>query len=281
MNADCVANCCHDNADVSRERTRRCDAERSGNVTNNDVSVASTQDVNPGFALKKLAILFESSKYDECAVMINKLTGVMVRSILQELPVEVFIDAIPQSLVVLESLYVKVFSVDCLERFPAKQLRPERTVLQMVHWLSSSSSRHQPSSPCPPDSKRDTREKAARNILAIIVQTHPVVLDDLIRRRDALRSCLLELGSHGLAHTSDNKMMQLHDALRIECHKTTQQLKSNVQKLDELNVAHRRAVPTSLMAGPVPTCANHQRLMQVKIWCTQPVLLFGRKKGNI
>lgn len=67
-------------------------------------------DLTPALALRKLAVLFESGKSEECAILLRRLADVSLDTILELLPVEVLHDGIPASLPVLEAIYLKVIS---------------------------------------------------------------------------------------------------------------------------------------------------------------------------
>ena len=66
-------------------------------------------DLTPTFALRKLAVLFDSGKVGECAALVRRLNAITLESILGQLPVDLLHDALPSSLPVLEAIYVKVW----------------------------------------------------------------------------------------------------------------------------------------------------------------------------
>lgn len=92
-------------------------------------------DVSPTVAIKRIIILYEKQQYKEAANFINRLHRTTFKSILEDLPVDMFIEAIPESLPILESLYAKVFLSDGLN-FPMKILRPESVIMQITHLFS-------------------------------------------------------------------------------------------------------------------------------------------------
>ena len=56
--------------------------------------------------------------------------------ILNDLPIDFFVESMPHSLSILEALYAKVFLSDGLN-FSMKLLRPEAVVMQMVKFFST------------------------------------------------------------------------------------------------------------------------------------------------
>ena len=68
-----------------------------------------TTEITPNFALRKIALLFETKKYDECATLIRRMNSVTLGNILTEVPLEVLYDSMPHSLSILEALYVKLY----------------------------------------------------------------------------------------------------------------------------------------------------------------------------
>ena len=86
-------------------------------------------------------LLYENAQYRESANFINRLSGNTFGVIVHDLPVDVFIDSMPQSLPIIESLYAKVTSplvtIDIcvwIDRFGKPLALPERSSLrQKVH----------------------------------------------------------------------------------------------------------------------------------------------------
>lgn len=62
--------------------------------------------------------------------------GTRFQVILNDLPIDFFVESMPHSLSILEALYAKVFLSDGLN-FSMKLLRPEAVVMQMVKFFSN------------------------------------------------------------------------------------------------------------------------------------------------
>lgn len=62
---------------------------------------------------------------------------VVLQVIVNDLPIDLFVESMPASLSILEALYAKVFLSDGLD-FSLKLLRPEAVVMQMVRLFAGS-----------------------------------------------------------------------------------------------------------------------------------------------
>ncbi|OTF72778.1 hypothetical protein BLA29_010056, partial [Euroglyphus maynei] len=77
------------------------------------------------------------------------------------------------------------------------------------------------------------------------------------------------MGHHGLVGTSNDALMNLHEALRLEFERVIQQYKGAIAKIDELSSTNKNCkdggpVTRSLSQGPAPTFSSHQRLLSLK-----------------
>lgn len=95
------------------------------------VSSMTIADVSPGVAIRRVLLLYENQQYREAANFINRLNYSTFKAILRELPVELFVDNIPQTLPILEALYARVFLADGPD-ISIKLLKPDNVVMQMV-----------------------------------------------------------------------------------------------------------------------------------------------------
>ena len=59
-------------------------------------------------------LLYERGEYREAAAFIRRVSSPTYRQIVTELPIDRFVDAMPHSMPVLEAIYAKVGSMDCL-----------------------------------------------------------------------------------------------------------------------------------------------------------------------
>ena len=64
--------------------------------------------------LLQVLLLYEHTQYREAASFINRLSVGTFRIILRELPLELFVEAMPHSMPILEALYAKVSGTNLL-----------------------------------------------------------------------------------------------------------------------------------------------------------------------
>ncbi|XP_022661726.1 uncharacterized protein LOC111250596 isoform X2 [Varroa destructor] len=98
----------------------------------------------------------------------------------------------------------------------------------------------------------------------IIVLSEPQLRAIISRRKRALDRAVQSLGQHGLVGTSDDALMNLHDALKLEFERILSQYKAAVGKLEEQWLAPKAPVARSLVHGPAPTRASHQRQLSLR-----------------
>ena len=222
-----------------------------------DSLIMDTIDITPNFALRKIALLFENKKYEECAALVRKLNELAVGTILSEVPIEVLHESLPQSLCILEALYMKVFQT-CATKFPLEQMCTEQLIKRLVCLFAKEVHMNfKGAKNC------NMFLPSCRTILRIVMTVEPQFKHHILQRKKVLDHCLKRLGKHGMVDTSDRKLMNLHDALKVEFDKVVFQYKSAIQKLEHLSLTTKHPTSTSLTSGKAPICASHQRLMQV------------------
>ena len=85
----------------------------------------------------RLLQLYELGEYREAANIISRLPYTTFRAVVLDLPVDVFVEAIPSSLPILDALYAKVFfSGRDLLAFGFKFLHPENVVSNMIRMFA-------------------------------------------------------------------------------------------------------------------------------------------------
>ncbi|ELU10465.1 hypothetical protein CAPTEDRAFT_31206, partial [Capitella teleta] len=198
--------------------------------------------------IQRINHLLDNQKHEECALLVARSSS--LSHCVRDLPMSRAYDAIPHSLVFLGAVYSKIsLSGDSL----ITELCPESFLRHVVKWLSS-----EPRPAAHKDSSVTPYVASIRDILRIIVRASPDLPQKLNRRKQNLHRCILQLGHHGLVDSSDFKMMNLHEALKVELKKRLQQLKSALQKLEELSSCHRRGSQT-------PSDGSHQRMLQISL----------------
>ncbi|GFQ96223.1 uncharacterized protein TNCT_192801 [Trichonephila clavata] len=221
------------------------------------VSSMTIADVSPTVAMKRVILLYENQQYREAANFINRLHRSTFKAILDDLPIDMFVEAMPQSLPILEALYAKVFLSDGLN-FPLRLLRPESVIMQMAKLFSH---REYFESVL---NGQDPVVLSCRKLIKVIVLSEPRLKKQMINRKRALEKAVEGMGQHGLVGTSDKALMNLHEALKVEFERAIHQYKIAVQKLDELCLTPKQLVTRSLSYGPAPTKASHQRQLSLR-----------------
>lgn len=228
-------------------------------------------------------MLSDNKQYRESANFINRLSGNTFGVIVHDLPVDLFIESMPQSLPIIESLYAKVFLSDGIlqTRNSIQFLRPESVVMQMVKYFAQQQQDgtvQNPTSPTSPGSNNVWRwdycgpfMSSCKKLLRVIVLTEPKIRKGLQQKRRALDKAIEGLGQHGLVGTSDENLMNLHDALQVEFQRVVQSYKVALSKLEELDLASshqngngKKSISRTVSSGPAPIAASHQRLLSLK-----------------
>jgi len=213
-------------------------------------------DVSPRFAVKRILLLYENAQYREAANFINRLSHNTFKAILDQLPVDLFVEAMPHSLSILEALYAKVFlSSDCCG---VKVLRPDHVLMQLVKLFTGTTG------------GAERWLGSTRKLLKVIVVSEPKLRKALQVRRRSLDKAVEGLGQHGLVGTSDETLTSLHDALKAEFQKLVDTYKAALLKLDELSLLSSSSSSSSsgrrdgVSKGPAPVQASHQRQLSLQ-----------------
>ena len=221
--------------------------------------------------MQKILMLSENKQFRESANFINRLSGNTFGIIVHDLPVDLLIESMPQSLPMIESLYAKVFlstGDGILTRNSLQFLRPDSVVMQMVKYFANQQDGG--SAPVPAAANCWRMDycgpfiSSCKKLLRVIVLSEPKIRKNLVQKRKALDKAIEGLGQHGLVGTSDENLMNLHDALQVEFHRVVQSYKVALSKLEELDLAHKKVVGRTVSNGPAPISASHQRQLSLK-----------------
>lgn len=224
-------------------------------------------DVSPRFAVKRILLLYENAQYREAANFINRLSHNTFKAILDQLPVDLFIEAMPHSLSILEALYAKVFlSSDC----GVKVLRPDHVLMRLVKLFTGTAAA---------GGGAERWLGSTRKLLKVIVLSEPKLRKALQVRRRALDKAVEGLGQHGMVGTSDETLTNLHDALKAEFQKLVDTYKAAVLKLEELSLSSGKRDGVS--KGPAPVQASHQRQLSLQQTDIQERLIKNKTLLNV
>lgn len=226
-------------------------------------------DVSPRFAVKRILLLYENAQYREAANFVNRLSHNTFKAILDQLPIDLFVEAMPHSLSILEALYAKVFlSSDC----GVKVLRPDHVLMRLVKLFTGTAS----ASAAAGGAERWLG--STRKLLKVIVLSEPKLRKALQVRRRALDKAVEGLGQHGLVGTSDETLTNLHDALKVEFQKLVDTYKAALLKLEELSLSGKR---DGVSKGPAPVQASHQRQLSLQQTDIQERLIKNKTLLNV
>lgn len=227
------------------------------------VSSMTIADVSPRFAVKRILLLYENAQYREAANFVNRLSHNTFKAILDQLPVDLFVEAMPHSLSILEALYAKVFlSSDC----GVKVLRPDHVLMRLVKLFTGTTG------------GTDRWLGSTRKLLKVIVLSEPKLRKALQVRRRSLDKAVEGLGQHGLVGTSDETLTNLHDALKAEFQKLVDTYKAALLKLEELSLSGKR---DGVSKGPAPVQASHQRQLSLQQTDIQERLIKNKTLLNV
>jgi len=86
----------------------------------------------------------------------------------------------------------------------------------------------------------------------------------LQQRSKVLDKAVEGMGQHGLVGTTDESLLPLHDALKVEFRRVVDTYKEALQKLEDLSLAAKNN-PKSVAHGPAPISASHQRQLSLRL----------------
>ena len=96
----------------------------------------SIADMSPRLALQRILALFERGEQREAAAFLHRLSITTFRQILPDLPTDLFVESLPQSLPVLEALYAKLFLAGGKQLPAALSVSPETVIWQLVKFFA-------------------------------------------------------------------------------------------------------------------------------------------------
>ena len=229
-------------------------------------SAMTIADVSPRLALQRILMLYENGDFREAAAFLRRLSPPTFRQLLPQLPADLFIESMPHSLPILEALYAKMFLAGeaiWQETRAASNLRPEAVVWQMVRFFASQEDgligqmRWEFCGPFISSCKR---------LLSVLLRAEPRVKRILSERKKALQKAIEGLGQHGMVGTSDERLMNLHDALKLEFEKVQKSYIGALEQLEALALVVGKNGKGTVNggAGKAPIAQSHQRQLSLK-----------------
>ncbi|KAK8380326.1 hypothetical protein O3P69_016733 [Scylla paramamosain] len=211
-------------------------------------------------AIKRILLLTENYQYRDAAAFIHRLPSATFKVIVDELPIDVLVDAMPHSLPILEALYCKVSDTAPAVTGCTRILRPEAVVWQMVRFFAQQEE-------CLTGDIRwefcGPFVTSCKKVLRVIARSEPKIRKTLQQRRKQLEKAIEGMGHHGLVGTSDESLQSLHDALKLEFEKVVKSYTQALEKLEELSLSNKTSLQRSISHGPAPIQASHQRQLSI------------------
>ncbi|RWS03371.1 uncharacterized protein B4U79_12865 [Dinothrombium tinctorium] len=236
-----------------------------------------TMDISSSLAIRRIMLLYDNLQLREASSFIGRLNHAAFRMIIRGLPIDKFIESMPTSLPILEALYSKVFvssyedtglSLQMLRPFDVVMHLVRLFALQNVQFGGNEIGVNNFTFPFVHETFDNNHPAiiASKNLLKVIALSEPDLKKQLYARKKAIDRAIAGMGHHGLVGTSDDTLMNLHDALKIEFDRVIHNYKIAVQKLDELSLAAsgKQPVTSSVSHGPAPTKASHQRQLSLR-----------------
>lgn len=222
----------------------------------NKPSPIHTQDISPGFAQRKVVLLAEKRKFADASQLLNQLNVVTLKAVFTNLPMRLFVESIPESLILLESIYSRLFIISA-DDFPVEELLVEGLVFHIVRYMAMRDSLRDITNPTPEEAM-----KSVTTILRIVLYVNPELIRTLYSRKKLMESSLKGIGEHSMI-SMKGQLMNLHDALKDEFDNTILQYKTALQKLEVLNLSKAKPVTSRSFRKKKPSEGNHQELMKL------------------
>jgi len=245
-------------------------------------SAMTIADLSPRLALQRLLMLYENGDHREAAAFLRRLSPSTFKALLPIIPADLFIESMPHSLPILEALYSKLFLAgDAIwaEQRSTSTLRPEAVVWQMVRFFASQEDglvgqmRWDFCGPFISSCKR---------LLSVLLSAEPRVRRLLTERKKALQRAIEGLGQHGMVGTTDQRLMNLHDALKLEFQKVQQTYRDSLEQLDDLALVVGKVGKGQVSGhGKAPIAQSHQRQLSLKADEVQERLIKNKTLLNV
>ena len=240
-------------------------------------------DMSPKLALQRVLLLFDKGEYREAAAFIRRISQATYKQIVADMPMDLFVDSMPQSMPILEAIYAKLYlynggTLPNNTKYKDK-FSPESVVWQIVRFfacldenngtIGGSSRRMELCGPWVSTCKR---------LLSVLLSAEPRIKRVVSERKKALTRAIEGLGQHGLVGTSDESLLNLHDALKLQFEKVQKSYTDALSKLDALSLTPK--VGSSGKEKP-PVAQSHQRQLSLRVDEIQERLIKNKTLLNV
>lgn len=215
-------------------------------------------------------VLYDNKRFAELALTVSRADEEELLRQLQSsnFNVDSFIDCIPQSLLLLDTIYSKFFLfAGEREQFPAQTLRADRLVRQLIWFLAK-----ELDPGC--GNGRKTAEWSwklvaprLRNLLRVVDCVSPELRRRLSAEKVEISRALEGLGLHGLVNFGDRNLIEIGEAVKQELSDHYHRVKAFAVQVCKLLQSELSASTYSIndLRGPVPSQSSHQRLMNFRL----------------
>lgn len=232
-------------------------------------------DISPSVAARRVQKLIENLQFVEAANFVHKLNHTTFKLMLEELSFVRLIQFIPNSLPTVEAIYSKMFvNSRSEEPISLEKLHPQEIVDSLINLFVPTTLSQWDKLPTSMRDKilDESSILSAKRILKVIM-----LFDNRIRKQIDLKKrqvdrALRGLGHHGLVGTSNDTLIELNDAVRIELEKLGNQYKATLQKLlintssgNSTKPQSQVSSKSSISKGPAPIESSHQRQLSLKL----------------
>lgn len=257
----------------------------------NIAAAMSLPESSPKMALQRILDLYEKGDHREAAAFMRRLSFPAFRQILPQLPADIFVESMPHSLPILEALYAKLFLAgDSKLLGKAQSLRPEAVVWQLVKFFASQDDGLLQVS-AGPNAGQVKWEfcgpfiSSCKRLLKVLLSAEPRLRRLLADRKRALMKAVEGLGQHGMVGTSDEQLINLHNALKMEFEKAQKTYHSALSKLDMLSLVNTARGANSnkgtVNGKTAPIAQSHQRQLSLKAAEIQERLIKNKSLLNV
>ena len=232
----------------------------------------SIADVSPRLALQRILALFQRGEHREAAAFLRRISVSTFRQLVGQLPSDLFVDCLPQSLPLLEALYSKLFLTGGKKLSTTISVSPETVVWQLVKFFARQE-----------DAGLASREgrwelcgpfiNTCKRLLSTLITAEPKLIRTVADRKKLLTKVIEGLGQHGMVGSADQSLINLHDGLRAEFLMVREQYQTAIDKLEHLALASKEPLTNTAGGGKAPVLISHQRQLSLSVSQVQERLI--------
>lgn len=242
-------------------------------------------DMSPKLALQRVLLLFDKGEYREAAAFVRRISQATYKQIVGDMPMDLFVDSMPQSMPILEAIYAKLYlynggTLPNSTKYKDK-FSPESVVWQIVRFFACLDENNgsiggiggRRMELCGP------WVSTCKRLLSVLISAEPRIKRVVFERKKALTRAIEGLGQHGLVGTSDESLLNLHDALKLQFEKVQKSYTDALSKLDALSLTPKASGSGKEKKPPV--AQSHQRQLSLRVDEIQERLIKNKTLLNV